>query len=74
MTRRRPALAAAREPEPPRGWRVAEIARATRIPRSSLYRAIARGELVAVRFSSAGLIVLDADLHAFLDAHRTGRR
>jgi len=59
-------------PTPPRGWRVADVARSLRIPRSSVYRLIASGELAAVRFSGRSVVILEADLAAFLDARRTG--
>ncbi len=56
---------------PPRAFRVADLSRSLRIPRSTLYRLIKEGELRAVRYSQQGLIVLEDDLAAFLSTRRT---
>jgi hypothetical protein len=51
-----------------RGYRVADVARATGIPVSSLYEAIRGGKLRAVRYGSkgSGIVILEADLRRFL--------
>ena len=56
----------------PRGWRVREIAESLGLAPSSVYRAIDRGELIAVRVGQA-LLVLESDLDAFLEARRTAK-
>lgn len=51
-----------------RGYRVRDVARATGIPVSSLYEAIRAGQLRSVRYGAKGaaLVILEADLRAFL--------
>jgi len=48
------------------------VAQRTGIPKSSLYALIKHNELIAVRYSQNGLIILESDLLDFLNSRRTG--
>ncbi|MCP3999265.1 MAG: helix-turn-helix domain-containing protein, partial [bacterium] len=50
---------------PPLGFRVADIAKALRLPRSTVYRLVRTGELPAVRIRGIVLVLAD-DLSEFL--------
>lgn len=67
----KPVLPSREEDRPPRAWRVRQVARQLGMPSSSIYRAIERGDLVAVRIGRS-LIVLADDLDAFLRERRGG--
>ncbi len=57
------------ENQPPTGFRVADIAKALRLPRSTVYRLVRTGDLPAVRIRGVILILAD-DLSRFLTQHR----
>lgn len=56
---------------PPKAWRVRQVARALSLAPSSLYRAIAAGDLAVVKIGKT-ILILDADLQAFLAERRRG--
>lgn len=54
----------------PHGFRVADLSKALRIPRATLYRWIRTGQLPAVAVGKV-LVVLQKDLSRFLEDART---
>ncbi len=62
-------IAVTPENQPPTGFRVADIAKALRLPRSTVYRLVRTGELPSIRIRGVILILAD-DLSQFLTQHR----